>query len=142
MVIGVIVGLCILLLIRHDRLRPLYAFWWMGVAAGVIFLGLCPKVVDHIASYLGIHYPPVLVIVVAISLLLIKILTMDLERTKQEQQLRLLAQQLSLLEEELRSLREAQVKDGHQDGHNDRPQEQTKKENRRRFKNRQKTLRP
>ncbi len=140
--LGILVGISILLLIRHDRLKPLYALWWMGVAIGVIFLGLFPRTVDFVASYLGIHYPPVFILVVALSLLLLKILTMDLERTRQEQTLRLLVQKISLLEAEIRTLRKAQIKDSHQDGDDDRTQKEAEEKDGRRFQDRQKALGP
>jgi len=127
-IIGVAIGLCILYLIRRDRLRSPYALWWMFVAVAVIFLGLFPTVVDRLGAFLGVHYPPVLVLVLALGLLLIKILTMDLERTRQEQELRLLAQKVSLLEAELQLLRQAQVKDGHQDGNDDGAQKEPEEE--------------
>ncbi len=135
-IIGVSIGLTILLLIRHDRLRSPYALWWMLVALAVIFLGLFPQVVDWFGALLGVHYPPVLILVLALGLLLIKILTMDLERTHQEQKLRLLAQKVSLLEAELRLLREAKIKDGHQDRDDDGAQQESKEENGGRLKNR------
>jgi hypothetical protein len=127
-VIGVGIGLSILLLIRHDRLRSPYALWWMVVAVAVIFLGLFPQLVDRLGFWLGIHYPQVLFLVLALGLLLLKILTMDLERTHQEQKLRLLAQKVGLLEAELRRLRQAQVKDGHQDGDDDGAEQEAEEE--------------
>lgn len=103
-IIGGTIGLSILYLIRQDRLRAPYAVWWMIVALAVILLGLFPQLVDLIASRLGVHYPPILVVIVALGLLLLKILTMDIERTKQEQQLRRLTQRIALLEAKLKEL--------------------------------------
>jgi len=114
-IIGITIGLTIIFLIRHDRLRSFYAFWWILVAIGVIFLGFFPKTVDKLGSFFGVYYPPILVLVLAIAFLLIKILTMDLERTEQEQKIRILAQKVSLLETELESLRDSKVKNSYQD---------------------------
>jgi len=45
-----------------------------------------------------VSYPPVLAIVLGFALLLIKILTMDLERSRQERMIRRLTQRLAILE--------------------------------------------
>lgn len=96
--IGLLVAVLILWLVRRDHLHGPYAFWWIGVAAGVVLLGFWPTFFDVAASYLGIGYPPILALVLGFALLLIKILTMDLERSRQEQKIRRLAQRLAMLE--------------------------------------------
>jgi len=97
-VVALSIAGCILLLLRRDKLHTLYSAWWLCTAAFIVVLGLFPKLFDAIGVALGIRYPPVLALTLAIGLLLIKILTMDMERTRQEKQLRLLAQRLALLE--------------------------------------------
>ncbi len=47
---------------------------------------------------LGVSYPPILAIVLGFGMLLIKILTMDVERSRQERRIRRLAQRLAMLE--------------------------------------------
>jgi hypothetical protein len=96
--IGLSIGGLILWLVRKNHLHGPYAIWWILVAVGVILLGLFPQVVNPIASLLGVNYPPILVIILALATLLVKVLTMDLERTRQEVVLRRLAQRLAMLE--------------------------------------------
>jgi hypothetical protein len=98
MAIGVAVGVLILWLVRRDQLHGSYALWWIGMAAAVILLGSWPQLFDTVAAKLGVHYPPILALVLAFSLLLIKLLTMDVARSRQERQIRRLAQRLALLE--------------------------------------------
>jgi len=50
---------------------------------------------------LGIHYPPTLLIVIGMGLILIKMLTMDLKRSEQERKIRALTQRLAILESEI-----------------------------------------
>lgn len=101
--IGVSIGGMILWLVRKNHLHGPYAIWWILVALGVILLGLFPRVVNPVAGWLGISYPPILAIVLALAALLVKVLTMDLERTRQEIMLRRLAQRLAMLEGDNRS---------------------------------------
>ncbi len=96
--IGLSIGGLILWLVRKNHLHGPYAIWWILVAFGVILLGVYPQIINPIASWLGVNYPPILAIVLALAALLVKVLTMDLERTRQEVVLRRLAQRLAMLE--------------------------------------------
>lgn len=97
-VLGVVIAGTILLLVRRDYLHTRYAVWWLLTAAVVLVLGVFPQIIDYIAETVGVHYPPVLLMVVCVGLILIKILTMDLERSRQKEELRRLTQRLALLE--------------------------------------------
>lgn len=98
MVIGFTLGAIIFFLIRRDHLHGPYSIWWIGVAVTVSVLGFFPRLFDYLAAYLGISYPPILAVVVGFGLLLLKILTMDLERSRQERLIRRLVQRLAMLE--------------------------------------------
>ncbi|QGU33815.1 DUF2304 domain-containing protein [Thermochromatium tepidum] len=98
MVIGLVLAATILWLVRRDHLHGPYAVWWIGAAATVMVLGFFPSIFDRLGAYLGVSYPPMLAMVLGFALLLIKILTMDLERSRQERQIRRLAQRLAMLE--------------------------------------------
>jgi hypothetical protein len=98
MVIGVSLAAIILFLVRRDHLHGPYAIWWIGAAVTVAVLGLFPRLFDVLAVKLGVSYPPMLALVLGFALLLVKILTMDLERSRQERQIRRLAQRLAMLE--------------------------------------------
>ena len=98
MVIGVSLAIVILFLVRRDHLHGPYAVWWIGAAATVALLGFFPRLFDVLALKLGISYPPILAIVLGFSMLVVKILTMDLERSRQERLIRRLAQRLAILE--------------------------------------------
>lgn len=98
MAIGIFLAAAILFLVRRDHLHGPYSLWWIGVAATVALLGFFPRLFDVLALKLGVSYPPILAIVLGFSMLLVKILTMDLERSRQERLIRRLAQRLAMLE--------------------------------------------
>ncbi|NCA71015.1 MAG: DUF2304 domain-containing protein [Sphingobacteriia bacterium] len=98
MAIGLAVAILILWLVRRDHLHGSYALWWVGAAGAIVLLGAWPRLFDVLASYLGIGYPPILALVLGFALMLIKMLTMDVERSRQEQRIRRLAQRLAILE--------------------------------------------
>ncbi|HXH02941.1 MAG TPA: DUF2304 domain-containing protein [Candidatus Competibacteraceae bacterium] len=97
-VIGLAIATVIVILVRRNHLHGLFALWWLGIAAITILLGLFPRLVDYLARLLGISYPPVLALLLGFALLLLKVLTLDLYRSRQERRLRNLAQRLAILE--------------------------------------------
>lgn len=99
--IGLGIGVAILWLVRKSHLHGPYAIWWIAVASGVVALSLFPNQLDQVSQWLGVAYSPMLAVVVALGVLLIKVLTMDLERTRQEGVLRRLTQRLAILEAEM-----------------------------------------
>ena len=105
--IGVLLGGSILYLVRRDHLHGPYALWWLVIAAVTLVLGFVPRTVDWLAHLTGIAYPPVLPIIVGLSLILIRMLQLDIERSRQERQIRRLNQKLAILEEELTALQHA-----------------------------------
>ena len=96
--IGIAIGATILVLIRKKHLHSGYAGWWLIAAAGTITFGIFPGLIDKAGHLLGVTYPPVLLIIIGVCAMLVKILFMDIDRTKQERQLRRLAQRFALLE--------------------------------------------
>lgn len=103
--VAVIIGFAIVLLVRRQRLSVNHTILWLGVVSALVFFGAFPSVVDWLGHLLGVQYPPVLLVVIAICLLLVKVLTMDIERTHQETRIRLLTQKMAAYEAELAALK-------------------------------------
>lgn len=103
--IGIVLAGSILFLVRRDHLHGPYALWWLAVAGITLVLGFAPRLVDRIAEFAGIAYPPALPIIVGLSLILIRLLQLDIERSRQERQLRRLTQKMAILEEEIGTVR-------------------------------------
>ncbi len=106
-VIGILLAGSILYLVRRDHLHGSFALWWLAVAAAILVLGLFPPVIDWLGKLTGIYYPPVLPIVIGIGMILIRLLKMDVDRSRTERQLRRLTQKMAILEQELRDARAA-----------------------------------
>ena len=103
-VLGIGLAVAILVLVRRDQLHGPYAVWWLAVAAATLVLSLYPELVIHIGEFTGIRYAPVLPIIVGLSFVLLRLLKLDIERSRQERQLRRLTQKLAILENELERL--------------------------------------
>lgn len=94
--LGVTLAVIILALIRRDHLYIRQALWWIAVAAVALAVGIFPAGLDKVGIAVGIAYPPMLAAVIAIAAMLIKILLQDLAITRQERQIRRLAQQMAI----------------------------------------------
>lgn len=112
LVLGLLISGWVVYLIRRDRLHTRFAAWWMMVAVVVAVVGAFPGMIDWVASRLGIHYPPVLVLVAGMGALLIKLLLMDIEHSRTELRLLRLTQRLALLEERRGAPVESERADG------------------------------
>ncbi|HET8941799.1 MAG TPA: DUF2304 domain-containing protein [Rudaea sp.] len=104
-IIGALLAGTILFLVRRDHLHGSYALWWLVVAAAILVLGVFPPVIDWLGHVTGIYYPPVLPIVIGIGMILVRMLKMDIDRSRTERQVRRLTQKLAILEQELAQAR-------------------------------------
>ncbi len=104
MLIGVLIGAVILFMLRRDHIHGSHAIWWLITAAGVTVLGLFPWISDILGQWLGVSYPPILAVLLGMGVLLIKVLSMDVEHARQERHVRRLTQRMALLEARLEAL--------------------------------------
>jgi hypothetical protein len=102
--IGIATAITIVILIRRDHLHVRYGLWWTGAAIAFALLGLFPAFFDNIAQYLGVSYPPILALTLAVAILVIKILVMDIERSRNAIKMQRLIQRIALLESDLREM--------------------------------------
>jgi hypothetical protein len=102
--IGIITAFSIIVLIRKDHLHVRYGVVWIAVAAIFAVLGLFPVIIDKIAVYLGVAYPPTLALTLGFAVLVLKILISDIERSRNLVKIQRLVQRTALLEAEIRSM--------------------------------------
>ncbi len=98
LIIGALLSISILYLVRKGKMHGPYATWWLLVAVCAIVLSIFPQIIDWAAAQVGITYPPTLLLVLSVSLILIRMLTMDMAMTKKERKIRRLTQKMAILE--------------------------------------------
>ena len=102
LLIGAILAITIFIMVRRDHLHGPYAIWWLTIASIAIVLAIFPIIVNKLAHYAGINYPPTLILVLAVSFILLRMLTQDVHRTKQERKIRILTQKMAILDKALK----------------------------------------
>ena len=97
MALGIGLAAVILYLVRRDHLYlPRGVFWFVVAVVAVVF-GLSPKLIDKVASWVGVVYPPAFLFLAVGVVLFIKALHADLVNTRIERQLRRLNQEIAIL---------------------------------------------
>lgn len=96
--LGIGLAVTILALVRRDHLHLSHGLFWILAAAIAATLGLWPDLIDSIALALGVAYPPTLLLLISIIVLMIKALHTDIVNTRLERQVRRLNQRIALLE--------------------------------------------
>ncbi len=103
-ILGIGLAGAIFFLVRRDHLHGPFAAWWLAVAAATLALGMFPSLVVWLGRITGISYAPVVPIIVGMSFVLLRLLKLDIDRSRQERQMRRLTQKLAILEQEIEQL--------------------------------------
>jgi len=125
-IIGFITAITIVVLIRKDHLHVRFGLWWVVAAGMFALLGFFPAFFDSIARYLGIAYPPVLALTIGAVVLVIKILVMDIERSRNAVRQQRLTQRIALLESDLREMQGKPLESDHAASHGELDDVQSK----------------
>jgi len=86
--------------VRRDHLHIRQGMFWIAIAFFSLAFGLWPSLIDKLGALLRIAYPPTLLFLGAIIVLIVKALLGDIWLTKLQRDLRRLNQRIALLEAE------------------------------------------
>lgn len=102
--LGIGLAAAILFLVRRDHMYVMHGMFWIAVAFFAAMLGLWPRLIDKMAAWVGISYPPAFLLLGVSIVLFIKALHTDMVNTRIERNLRLLNQRLAIFELERSTL--------------------------------------
>ncbi len=100
-VTGLIILAVVFELVRRRQLREKYAMLWMAVAVVSIPFAVFPRLLDRVASFVGVAYGVILVLFLGIVFLLFLCLHLAWEVSRLEEETRCLAEDLALLRTEI-----------------------------------------
>lgn len=100
---GLVVLLVIVELLRRRQLREKYAVLWLAVSIVIIPLALFPRLLDSVASALGVASGVSLVLFLGIVFLLLVCVHLSWEVSRLEEETRTIAEELALLRTEVGS---------------------------------------
>lgn len=97
-IVGLLISGILLYLIRKSKLHTSLTAWWVTIVIFILGFALYPALIDYIGHFFKVSYPPIIICIVGIGLIIIKVLVMDTYITKNEARYKRLAQKLALLE--------------------------------------------
>lgn len=95
---SIVFFIVIVWLLRRGHLHALNAFFWLALATAALLLGSFPRLIDMLAGWVGISYPPALLLLLTCVVLSIKALHADTSNTRIERDQRRLNQRVAMLE--------------------------------------------
>ncbi|WP_172119755.1 DUF2304 domain-containing protein [Actinomyces faecalis] len=95
--VALVVIVLVLGLLRSRKLREKYAALWVVVGLAIVILALAPGLLGGLASLLGVQVPSNLLFALAIFLLLGVTLHLSLEISRLEDETRVLAENIAIL---------------------------------------------
>src|SRR5918998_1769176 len=103
-VAAVVLLIVVLELVRQRRLLERYALLWLLAAVVLLGLAIWRGLLEDIAGWIGIAYPPNALFVIAFGAILLLLLHFSVATSRLAEQSKVLAQRLALLEERQREL--------------------------------------
>jgi hypothetical protein len=103
-ILATILAIIIYWLVRRDHLAPNQALRWILVAIVILVLGFFPSLVDQFGAMIGISYPPIIPIIVAIGAAIVKVMFMDIQLNKAKVTQERMIQKIAMLEADLNML--------------------------------------
>ena len=109
-IIGVVVGVAMVLLVlelvRRKRLNEEYSLLWVVGALAVLGISLRRDLLDRTARWLGVYYPPSLLLLVLLVVVFVGSLSISVVLSRHRRQIERLIEDSAILTAELRELRE------------------------------------
>ena len=114
-ILGVIAALLtfvfVFWMLRRGSLQEKYAVLWLAVSGVALVLAIFPGILRWITDVLGVETPSNLLFFVTIVLLILVAVQLSYELSRHEARIRRLAEEVALLDEEIKALRDD--RDGH-----------------------------
>lgn len=101
----------ILRLVRRRQLAGKYALLWTVVAGVLGIIAIWPGLLTTVSEVAGVHYPPALFLLITTGFLFIVVIHFSYELSRLEERSRTLAEEVALLNAELRAERDGRALD-------------------------------
>ena len=106
-VVSVLLLVAVLELVRRRRLSEDYSFLWILFSLALLVLSLWRGLLHGVARWLGIFYPPALLLLVLIFFVFVASLYFSVVISRQREQIERLVEEQGILAAEVRELRAA-----------------------------------
>ena len=122
LIVSVSLLVVVLELVRRRKLTEEYSFLWILCSVALVTLSIRRDVLDAAAHWLGVFYPPMVLLMLLIVMVFVASLCFSVIVSRQRQQIERLIEETAILSAELREERAARASGG-SDGWNRPPVE-------------------
>ena len=105
--VSVLLLAVVLELVRRRKLTEEYSFLWLLCSAALVALSIRRDVLDAAARWLGVFYPPMVLLMLLIVMVFVASLCFSVIVSRQRQQIERLIEETAILSAELREERAA-----------------------------------
>jgi hypothetical protein len=113
--VSVLLLTIVLELVRRRKLTEEYSFLWILSSAALVALSIRRDVLDAAASWLGVFYPPMVLLMLLIVMVFVASLCFSVIVSRQRQQIERLIEETAILSAELREERAARERSAETD---------------------------
>ena len=110
LVISVLLLLVVFELVRRRKLTEEYSFLWILCALALVLLSIRRQILDATARWLGVYYPPAVLLMVLILMVFVASLCFSVIVSRQRQQIERLIEETAILAAEIRELRRSDLR--------------------------------
>jgi len=104
--VSIVLLLIVLELVRRRKITEEYSFIWILSSLMLLAVSVRREILHAAARWLGIYYPPILLVMVLIVIVFAASLGFSIIVSRQRQQIERLIEETSILSAELRDVRE------------------------------------
>ena len=104
--VSIVLLLIVLELVRRRKITEEYSFIWILSSLLLLAVSIRREILDAAARWLGIYYPPILLVMVLIVIVFAASLGFSIIVSRQRQQIERLIEETAILSAELRDLRD------------------------------------
>ena len=108
--VSVFLLLAVLELVRRRKLAEEYSILWILFALALLVVSLRRDLLDVFARWLGVYYPPIVLLFLLIVMVFIASLSFAVILSRQRRQIERLTEEAAILGAELQELRAARTK--------------------------------
>ena len=108
--VSVLLLLVVFELVRRRKLTEEYSFLWILCALALVLLSIRRDILHATARWLGVYYPPALLLMVLILMVFVASLCFSVIVSRQRQQIERLIEETAILAAEVRELRRGDVR--------------------------------
>ena len=110
LVVSVLLLLVVFELVRRRKLTEEYSFLWILCALALVLLSVRRQILDATARWLGVYYPPAVLLMVLILMVFVASLCFSVIVSRQRQQIERLIEETAILAAEIRELRRGDLR--------------------------------